>query len=168
MEFKSAHISNFKLLQDLAVDFSQERTRPLTVIRAENASGKTSLLTALQWALYGNAGLDDSNVPLTASHWPSGTPCEVSVELAFSHTAFSVVGGATVPKTRDYWLKRTTTETLTNGRPQRGGDVVALQESTTSGAEEVKHPEMLLGQILSPDLKDVFFTNGDKAMSFIS
>ena len=54
---KSARVRNFKLLRDVAIDFGDDPERPLTVIRAENGSGKTSTLLALQWGLYGQDGL---------------------------------------------------------------------------------------------------------------
>ena len=60
MRLLRAHIQNFKLLEDVSLEFSTERDRPLTVIRAENGSGKTSLLYAFQWAFYGMSGLPDS------------------------------------------------------------------------------------------------------------
>ena len=40
MRLDSAHITNFKLLEDVEVRFSTDPDRPLTVIRAENGSGK--------------------------------------------------------------------------------------------------------------------------------
>jgi DNA sulfur modification protein DndD len=99
MQFKSAHITNFKLLEDLEVDFSNDGLRPLTVVRAENASGKTSLLIALQWGLYGDAGLDAKGLPLSPTHWPAGVPCEIRVEISFRHTTYSVVAGQTISNT---------------------------------------------------------------------
>lgn len=168
MQFKRAHVTNFKLLEDVEVDFSVDRARPLTVIRAENASGKTSLLTALQWGLYGEQALEDRAVPLTASHWPAGMPCEISVELAFSHTTFTVVAGQHPERTREYRLKRTVTEVVEGGRPQRSNEQVSLLEVTDRGAEIIRTPGQLLEQILSADLRHVFFTNGDAAMNFIS
>jgi DNA sulfur modification protein DndD len=168
MQFKRAHIINFKLLEDVEVDFSADRARPLTVIRAENASGKTSLLTALQWGLYGERALDDRAVPLSASHWSEGTPCEISVELAFSHTSFTVVAGQQQARTREYRLKRTITEVVEGGKPQRSNEQITLLELTHRGSEVIPAPSQLLEQILSVDLRHVFFTNGDAAMNFIS
>ncbi|MCC6630152.1 MAG: AAA family ATPase [Chloroflexi bacterium] len=168
MLLKRARIYNFKLLEDVEVDFSVDRARSLTVIRAENASGKTSLLTALQWGLYGEQALEDRAVPLSSSHWPAGVPCEISAELAFSHTAFTVVAGQQQVRTREYLLKRVVTELVEGGRPQRPREQISLLELTDRGAETIPTPGQLLEQILSADLRHVFFTNGDAAMNFIS
>ena len=50
MRLVRAHIRNFKLLEDVRLEFSTDAAHPLTVIRAENGSGKTSLLNAFLWA----------------------------------------------------------------------------------------------------------------------
>jgi DNA sulfur modification protein DndD len=55
MKLVRAEFQNFRLLRSLEVDFSTDDTQNLTVIRAANESGKTTMLTALQWALYGDS-----------------------------------------------------------------------------------------------------------------
>lgn len=52
MKLVRAEFENFRLLRHLELDFSTDGAKPLTVIRAENESGKTTILNALQWALY--------------------------------------------------------------------------------------------------------------------
>src|SRR5882724_6511519 len=98
MRFRSAQIRNFKLLRDVTVGFGIDAERPLTVIRAENASGKTSMLNALRWALYGLGGLEDPNVRLSPADWPDKTPCEVAVQIDFEHTLYSQIKGELIPK----------------------------------------------------------------------
>ena len=49
MRLERVDIANFKLLENVALEFSTDRQRPLTAIRAENGSGKTSLLHAMLW-----------------------------------------------------------------------------------------------------------------------
>jgi DNA sulfur modification protein DndD len=57
MRLLRAEFQNFRLLRDLELRFSSDPDRCLTVIRAANESGKTAILHALQWALYGDEGL---------------------------------------------------------------------------------------------------------------
>ena len=47
MRLLDVRVQNFKLLKDVSIEFSTEAAKPLTVIRAENGSGKTSMLYAL-------------------------------------------------------------------------------------------------------------------------
>ena len=85
MRLLRAHIRNFKLLEDVHIEFSTERERPLTVIRAENGSGKTSLLYAFQWAIYGVEGLPTSahSLRLTSTAISPRTPTTVSAMIEF-------------------------------------------------------------------------------------
>ncbi|WP_410254047.1 ATP-binding protein [Sodalinema sp.] len=57
MKLISAEISNFRLLKSLKLDFSCDKEKPLTVIRAANETGKTTCQTALIWCLYGSKAL---------------------------------------------------------------------------------------------------------------
>ncbi len=57
MKLIRAEFENFRLLRHLELDFSRDTLKRLTVIRAENETGKTTILNALQWALYGDAAL---------------------------------------------------------------------------------------------------------------
>lgn len=168
MKLKSARIRNFKLLRDVILEFSEDRNRPLTVIRAENGSGKTSTLVALRWALYGKDGLDDPTMRLSPTTWPDQTPCEVSVQLDFSHTLYSQIAGENVPTTTDYRLVRSATETPEGNRPNRAEDRIALYRYTDAGLNKVDPPELHVQQMLPTEMKDIFFTDGDAALNFIS
>ena len=168
MALTSAIVTNFKLLKNIKVNFSEDGSKPLTVIRAENASGKTSLMTALKWGLFGNEALEDKTVPFTSAHWPIGQPCDITVDLIFTYTTVSIVGSRRAQQTRKYRLQRSVSETVTDGKPKRTDEKISLYELTNRGAQPQPTPEQLLGQMLNSDLRDVFFTNGDAAMNFIS
>ena len=168
MKLKSAKIKNFKLLRDVRIEFSDDPRRPLTVIRAENGSGKTSTLIALRWALYGEKGLGDPTMRLSPTSWPSGQDCEVSVQLDFSHTLYSVIAGEKVGTTTDYRLLRSVTERPEGNRPNRGADRPTLYQYGDSGLDKKNAPELLIEDMLPIEMKDIFFTDGDAALTFIS
>lgn len=168
MKLKSVRIQNFKLLRDVRLAFSESRERPLTVIRAENGSGKTSTLVALRWGLYGKDGLEDPSIRLSPSSWPEGVPCTIRVQLDFSHTVYNQMGGEFVPTRTDYRLVRNATEQPQGDRPNRSVDNVTLYKVTEAGLERIEPPELLIEQMLPTEMKDIFFTDGDAAMSFIS
>ena len=168
MKLKSARIRNFKLLRDVSLEFSDDRAKPLTVIRAENASGKTSTLVALRWALYGKEGLDDPLMRLSPTTWPDQTSCQVSVQLDFSHTLFNQIAGEWVATTTGYRLVRSAVETPDGNRPNRTEDRIALYRFTDAGLDKVDPPELLVQQMLPLEMKDIFFTDGDAALNFIS
>jgi DNA sulfur modification protein DndD len=168
VKLKSARIRNFKLLRDVLLDFSDDRNRPLTVIRAENGSGKTSTLVALRWALYGKDGLDDPTMRLSPTTWPDHSPCDVSVHLDFSHTLYNQIAGESVPTTTNYRLVRSAVETPEGNRPNRAEDRITLYRFTDAGLDKVDPPDLLVRQMLPVEMKDIFFTDGDAALNFIS
>jgi DNA sulfur modification protein DndD len=168
MKLRSARFRNFKLLRDLRVGFSLDAQRPLTVIRAENASGKTSTLNALRWGLYGLRGLEDPSIRLSPADWPDGQPCEVLVEIDFDHTLFNQIAGEFVPETDSYRLVRRVNETPAGDRFMREPDRISLYRLTDVGTAPVENPEAKIADMLPLEMKDIFFTDGDAAMTFIS
>lgn len=184
MKMLRAKFQNFRLLKDLELEFSSDPAKNLTVIRAANESGKTTILHALQWALYGDDALpgrgdgfrlhpidwdtnDSRLVPITAT-----VEFEVTTYARRSHTlgATSVrtsllhTGGS--PETRRrYRLERSAFETVDS--QHRTASTVNLFELTENGASPIDAPEALINEELPTELRDVFFTDGDRALSFI-
>lgn len=170
MKFKCAVIQNFKLLRNVALKFSTEPNRPLTIIRAENGCGKTSTLAALQWGLFGDRGLDVSarSVRLSPSHWPDDKQCEIKVSIDFSHTEYTEAGGQFIQLSSDYRIVRSVEETPNGNNFKRLNDCVELYELADDGAHRVNGPEVKIAEMLPIEMEDVFFTDSDKAMTFIS
>jgi len=168
MRLLSAHVKNVKLLRDIAFEFSTDSKRPLTVIRAENASGKTSLLTALTWALYGTKALEDPAIRLGPAYWPIGRPCLISVDMQFDHHFTSRLSGRLTSGEKRFRLIRSVTETPREKTFDRSADHVELFKMSERGAESLDSPELILDDLLPKEVRDIFFTNGDAAMVFIS
>ena len=168
MKLQGARIRNYKLLRKIDLDFSTRQDTPLTVIRAENGSGKTSTLQALRWALYGAKGLEDLSVRLSPADWPDSEPCTISVEIDFSHTLVSAVGDRELTKETRFMLKREVVERPTGDIPNRGQERINLYEKTDSGSDPIEGPEARLAQMLPVEMLDIFFTDGDSALTFIS
>ena len=57
MKLLSVKIENFRLLKDFNMKFATGTKKNLTVVRAANETGKTTLLYALQWAIFGDISL---------------------------------------------------------------------------------------------------------------
>ena len=168
MKLKDARIRNFKLLRKIDLSFSTRQDMPLTVIRAENGSGKTSTLQALRWALYGTKGLEEPSVRLSPADWPDGDPCTISVEIDFSHTLVSAVGGQTLTKETRFMLRREVVERPAGDNPNREQERINLYEKTHRGSDPFNGPEARLAQMLPIEMLDIFFTDGDSALTFIS
>ena len=164
MRLDSAQIKNFKLLEDVALQFSSDPDRPLTVIRAENGSGKTSVLYALRWGMYGEQGIPPQ-MRLTSTAMAPGQSVHVQVRLDFTTTdPYSDVEAR-------YRLIRTCEEIPKEGdRFERGNERRRLLRSTERGEEEIDSNAIdgWISTMLPLSLAEVFFTNGDDVQRFIS
>ena len=163
MKLESAHITNFKLLEDVSFQFSSHLAQPLTVIRAENGSGKTSMLYALRWAMYGENGIPPQ-MRLTSTAPPADRPVQVQVRIEFTTSdPFSRADAR-------YRLIRTCEETPGEGdNYNRSPSRLRLLRRTDRGEEDIEEGmEGLISAVLPLNLADVFFTNGDDVQRFIA
>ena len=163
MRLDSAHITNFKLLEDVEIQFSTDPALPLTVIRAENGSGKTSILQALRWGIWGNQGIPPG-MPLTSTSVSSGEPVTVQVRIDFTERDLH-----SNAETR-YRLIRTCEETRGEGDGYDRKDVrERLLRLTDQGDVDVEDGRgALISAMLPRNLADVFFTDGDAVQNFVS
>ena len=67
-----------------------------------------------------------------------------------------------------YMLKREVEEKPEGDRPNRAQERVSLYQRTSAGAEPIEAAESRLSQMLPQKMIDIFFTDGDAAMTFIS
>ena len=173
MKLRSVQIQNFKLLKDVSLTFSTDAQHPLTVIRAENGSGKTSLLYALLWAFYGTRGLPDSSseLRLSSTHWSPGTPCEISVRVEFEDTEFENVGGVQEASTTAYVLTRSVLETPGEGNSvTRQRDSFVIHAKSDAGADRLEDAvaRAFIRRLAPEEMRNIFFTDGDSVQRFIT
>ena len=171
MKLIRADFENFRLLRRLRLDFAVEDGRSFTVIRAENETGKTTILTALQWAFWGDEALPGGgrDFRLHPIDWDSakGDRVPIMVEVEFeTQTVRRARQGTRVVKRR-YRIVRSTEETVDGPRATRTRSTVRLFLITATGDEPVEPPDAEINQELPPDLRDIFFTDGDRALRFI-
>ena len=164
MKLRRVEFKNFKLLDGVVVDFSTDPGKPLTVVRAENGSGKTSLLWGLAWAFYGHDGLPSRKARLTSTERPSGVPTTVQVVVDFDHDPD---GSGTVYQ---YVLTRTVSETPMDGdEVEHGPTSTKLLIRKGAGEEAVPgEPSAVLESFVPQRLREVFLTDGDRVQRFIS
>jgi DNA sulfur modification protein DndD len=172
MKLLNAHFQNFRLLRDLSIDFSADPRKRLTVIRAENETGKTTMLMALQWALYGDDALPNKGegYRIHPIDWDTASaaqvPISVRVEFEVTTTIPSPSGGSRHSQKR-YRLIRSATEMITGASWRRGRSTAQLFLIGESGDTPLAEPDAIIREHLPPELREVFFTDGDRALSFI-
>lgn len=170
MKLLRAEFQNFRLLRDLELEFSSDPVRKLTVIRAANESGKTTILHGLQWALYGDAALPGKGegFRLHPIDWDAseGRRVPITATVEFELTTHRRVGGELRETRRRFRLVRSAFEEVEN-QARRAASTVKLFALNDTGASVIDAPEALINDELPPELRDVFFTDGDRALSFI-
>ena len=169
MKIIRAEFENFRLLRDLEIDFSTDRT--LTVIRAENETGKTTILNGLQWALYGDNALPEKGqgYRLHPIDWNEldSRRIPISVQVDFETTALRRSSRGITEIRRQYRIIRSAFETVDGTKWDRTPSTVKLFLMGDTGSELIERSEEQIDEELPPELREVFFTDGDRALSFI-
>ena len=170
MKLLRAEFQNFRLLRDLELEFCSDLDRKLTVIRAANESGKTTILHGLQWALYGDAALPGrgEDFRLHPIDWETseGKRVPITATVEFELTTHRRTSGEIRETRRRFRLVRSVFEDE-DSQARRSASTVKLFALNDSGASPIDAPEALINDELPPELREVFFTDGDRTLSFI-
>lgn len=151
-------IENFRQFKDRQVlNLSPEGNKNVTVVHAENGFGKTTILKAILWALYGQDGLqDDFEKPDAILHegltHQSDEPDKTfaSVELVFSHD-----------DNKKYILKRTLSlRQQLNGETNKS--TVELSSLTNGQTLTLDNPKSRIQSIVPNGISGFLFFNGER------
>lgn len=178
---KRVEITNFACFQHVDLELAHTERRPLTVIRAENGSGKTTFLRALRWGFYGERGLPGDDPSKYSVHPAWWSPTDDSIETKVSIT-FETDGGTRYetqsgPR-RTFRLTRTV-ETI--GRAAARDDepdfrrvqpgLNLLQKQPDGGwvpfSDDPEVIERTVDLLLPWGLRDFFFLDADEATDFV-
>lgn len=171
MKLIRAEFKNFRLLRNLSITFNTDDSKKLTVIRAENESGKTTILNALQWALYGDDALPGRRreYRLHPIDWDTSESRRVPISVAVDFETRSPPtrrGQKSVSVSR-YRIICSTYEMVRDEGWEAGPTNVQLFQLTDAGSDEIIHPDAFIKEELPTELREVFFTDGDRTLSFI-
>ena len=172
MRLLKVRFTNFRLLRNLTLDFSTDSGKNLFVIRAANESGKTTMLHGLQWALYGDRALPmpRRDFRMHPINWDTsiGTRVDISVEIDFENkeTRRSKTQGL-IETVKRFRIIRSTYDKIDGAEWNPGPTNVKLFEITSEGSRPQNPPESRIEEELPERLREIFFTDGDRALSFI-
>lgn len=157
MKLNSITIRNYRQFYgEQTLVFSTSKQANVTVIHGENGSGKTALLNAFKWSLYGNTDFEDGTSHLLCERTIAETKQEqivdVTVELKFED------------EDRKYELVRTLDFRVNNSyATPLGRDVLSLTYIDSSGQlRNVDNPQTTINQILPSRMHPYFFFNGER------
>lgn len=155
MELVSLSLSNFRQFRDASIDFA-EGGEGVTVVHGQNGSGKTSLLNAFPWILYGEVGFENGveHLPNEGAMAQAGVNDRVRVtgELVFRHE------GTVYTATRWAEFRKEQAGNIYGTLEDSGID---LEAAEGTDVRTINNPETRLKQILPERLSDLFFFDGE-------
>ena len=178
LTLRRVEIGNFVCFDNLTIEPSVDPDRPLTVIRAENGNGKTTLLRAIRWGMYGEKGLPgiSTRYSLHPPWWhPEGAGVKTRVSIEFETDGSTRNYGGEGSESLLFRLERTV---RTIGKPAARDDepdFLRVDERRTLmvrgldgrwGSHE-RHPDAVIAELLPWDLRDFFIMDADEAADFV-
>ena len=171
-------IENFVCFDNILIEPSTDRERPLTVIRAENAGGKTSLLRAIRWGMYGEDGLPDnaSQFSLHPADWnPDTDGILTKVAILFETDGSSRDNPEGNPTNTAYEVTRTVKTVAQNSTRKNAPDFrrvderaqLMIQEPSGAWRSHEAGVAHVVSHLLPSDLKDFFVMDADEAADFV-
>lgn len=178
LKLRRIEIDNFVCFDDVIIEPSISSEKPLTIIRAENGSGKTTFLRAVKWGMYGERGLpgDSARFSLHPAWWrPDDAGIKTQTVIEFEtdgSTRFDTSGGTS---TIVYRLVRSVT---TIGKPaakddepdfRRINEQTLLMYKSNDGtwAPHTAGVDTVIEQLLPWGLRDFFVMDADEAADFV-
>jgi DNA sulfur modification protein DndD len=163
IEFESLQVENFALYPFAEIRFSKEEQNPLTIIRGENESGKTTLMRAFVWSLFGEDALPhipEVRHPLRPVWSKDGESIETTVKISF--LVSSEKGSSR------YRLSRRVTTTEQNRKVDYGEEQLRLLKfAGDEWLDQTDSLHLLQRKYFRPELRDFYFIDADKAVEFV-
>ncbi|MCO6008281.1 AAA family ATPase [Actinoallomurus purpureus] len=162
MKFLSVELENFRPYQGTQkISFARDPETNVTVLWATNGGGKTTLLNAFTWALYGelSADVEKPDQLINTTVWNSadeGTPLTASVTVEFEHRGDVYILKRSVYASKRGVIQPRPRPELQLWRRERGGNL-----------EQVLNPSGILNQMLPARLSRFFFVNGERIEALV-
>jgi DNA sulfur modification protein DndD len=154
MLLESIILKNFRqYYQEQKIDFSTSSSRNVTVIHGENGAGKTALLNAFSWCLYGKMDLPNSNNIINEhaiEQLSENEETECSVTLKFWDND------------KKYTLVRKIKAVKQNNEIIYYEPEVKLSYKIDGLYEEIENPSVEINRILPENLRTYFFFDGER------
>lgn len=169
MEIDYVKIENFRQYKDQTINFTQpEREKNFTIVLGANGAGKTNLLNAITWCLYGeelHMGTKYKGLPLinttTFRELNIGESCNVKVELQLKEKS-----GKKILISRNLEFRKTN-----RGRIQRipdhqsnysdGSSIMMMREIGRDWVR-VSEPHNIIDRLIPKNLERYFFFDGER------
>jgi len=161
MKLKKIEITNFRQFYGkVELEFSTDTERNVTVVHAANAAGKTALLNAFKWCLYGKIELPSPNKIVSnklIAESEKDSLLNVSMTLVFDHEECTY----TLKRQRKY-RKFSDLKVEPVGSSEISLSAISNQDGQS---EQIENPQNRIRQILPEDMQPYFFFDGEDITS---
>ena len=162
IRFESITATNFALYPQLTLQFSVDTELPLTLIRGENESGKTTLMRAFVWGLFGQSALPrmpETRHPVRPVWAQPGESVRTKVEIRFRSES---------DRAATFFKLARTVETRDDGQQVSCGEetVRLLRRDGDEWIDQDDQLTLLMRRYFRSEMQDFYFIDADKAVEF--
>lgn len=164
MQIKSIHLINFRQFVNSKIEFSHDAEKNVTVILGQNTSGKTSLVQAFSWCLYGKEYTNfETKEVVNKSQVQTQKSVPTSVEIVLVHNKIEY----TIKRSQLFQLKfNPSSKTLANSNDIQSviDEVLSIKYIDEAGKSlEVNKNKCaeFVNTILDRDMSKYFFFTGE-------
>jgi DNA sulfur modification protein DndD len=181
LTIESISIENFRLLKKMDITLSQDSEKPITIIEGNNSLGKTTLMNAIYWCLYGrepfflNEGLGKPRInQKVLNDTEVGNKAKASVKVSFSDYKKT-----THMVTRELVCRRQNEGTIKVENKKAGGQLdsgfvideyitveVLKDDGNWKVVDDLNQSVTEINRILPEDIAEFTLFNGEKLDSF--
>lgn len=165
MKLQELRLTNFRQFHgDQEIAFAQGDQKNITVIHGYNGAGKTALLNAFVWCLYGQV-TKDLEAPERLLNEAAGAELGAGGEAVVAvRLRFRARGQAYTAHRQVAYRKEGEAGIVARGEP-----ILSLWRVADSGAQEqVSNAQNVIDQLLPPRLYPFFFFNGERVEAIAS
>ena len=159
MIFKRLELRNWIAYQEADISFSTKKNKNITLIRGNNKGGKTTIMRAIRWALYGNTGdIDIYKKPLDILNRDSYKNGSFDLQVSL------VIGRGKSDKS-DIKITRSL-------QPKKGiankpkNNEFSESFSVIDGGSAVRDEEKFIKDLLDEDVADFFMFDGENLKEY--
>ncbi len=169
IRFLNLRLKNFLLFEDLEIEFSKDPNRPVTVIRGENETGKTTVFRAFQWAIFGKESLqqlDPEEAHPFRPVWLLGEPGQETTEATLLFEVEKDEGGLPMR-----W--QVVRKAVTDYSPEAGYTDDEIELSIQNEIDGTFQPanknniDIIVARYFPADTRGFYFVDADEADQFV-
>lgn len=163
MDFDYIHMKNFRQYRDTKIEFSRPTSKNITIIQGANGAGKTNIMNAITWCLFGKELHIDSKyaglpiVNTTALEEDKDDIHEVAVEIQFIQSNGKKI---LINRTRQY--KRGKDGNVGEIRSPHSLSVIYEQDRDWGYPLYDNDAQFNIDNLIPPSIEEYFFFDGER------